>query len=85
VIVGLHYGKLKGEFRALKMISKYKPAALVVIAFMPIRNTQMEKVAPPEPIEIARVIAAARVMLPQTPLVLGCMRPKGRHRAKLIF
>jgi uncharacterized radical SAM superfamily protein len=80
VIVGLHYGKLKGELQALKMVSKYQPSALVIIAFMPIHGTEMERVAPPKPIEIAKVIAAARLMLPQTPVALGCMRPKGKHR-----
>jgi uncharacterized radical SAM superfamily protein len=80
VIVGLHYGKLKGELHALKMISNYQPSALVIIAFMPIHGTEMEKVVPPKPIEIAKVIATARLMFPQTPLALGCMRPKGKHR-----
>lgn len=82
VIVGLHYGKLKGELRALQIISKYHPSALVIIAFMPIRGTEMENVAPPKPIDIAKVIATARLMFPQTPLSLGCMRPKGKHRIK---
>jgi hypothetical protein len=80
VIVGLHYGKLKGEFQALKMISEYKPSALVIIAFMPIHGTKMATVEPPEPVDIAKVIAVARVKFPKTPLVLGCMRPKGKHR-----
>jgi uncharacterized radical SAM superfamily protein len=80
VIVGLHYGTLKGELQALKMISKYKPSALVVIAFMPIRGTEMANVKPPKPIDIARVLAMARLMFPNLPLVLGCMRPKGKHR-----
>ena len=82
VIVGLHYGRLKGELYALQMISKYKPSALVIIAFMPIRGTVMEHVKPPEPLEIAKVLATARVMFPKTPIALGCMRPKGRHRAE---
>jgi uncharacterized radical SAM superfamily protein len=80
IIVGLHYGKLKGELHALQMISKYQPSALVIIAFMPIRGTEMEEVVPPKPIEIAKVIATARLMFPQTPIALGCMRPKGKHR-----
>jgi len=80
VIVGLHYGKLKGEFHALEMISRTKPSALVIIAFMPIHGTLMEHVRPPRPVDIARVIVSARTMLPDTPLVLGCMRPKGTHR-----
>jgi hypothetical protein len=82
VIVGLHYGKLKGEFDALQMISEYKPSALVIIAFMPIRGTEMENVKPPRPVDIARVIASARAMFPETPLVLGCMRPRGKDRSE---
>ncbi|MDH5375616.1 MAG: radical SAM protein [Candidatus Bathyarchaeota archaeon] len=82
VIVGLHYGKLKGELNALQMVSRYQPSALVIIAFMPIHGTEMEKVEPPKPVDIAKVMATARLMFPQTPLALGCMRPKGRHRVK---
>jgi len=82
VIVGLHYGKLKGEFHALKIISRYEPSALVIIAFMPIHGTEMEQVEPPKPTDIAKVTATARLMFPRTPLVLGCMRPKGKHRTK---
>jgi len=82
VIVGLHYGKLKGELHALQIISKYQPSALVIIAFMPIHGTEMEKVEPPKPIDIAKIMATSRLMFPQTPLALGCMRPKGKHRIK---
>jgi len=82
VIVGLHHGKLKGEHTALKMISKYKPSALVIIAFMPIHGTEMQDTEPPKPLDIARVMVAARLMLPNTPIALGCMRPKGEHRTE---
>jgi len=82
VLVGLHYGKLKGEFQSLKMISKYNPAAVIIIAFIPIKGTAMENASPPKPEDISRVLVAARLFLPTTPLVLGCMRPKGEHRVK---
>lgn len=80
VIVGIHHGKLKGEFQALKIISRYKPSAIVIIAFMPIHGTIMATIEPPKPQEIAKTITVARLMFPHTPLVLGCMRPKGKHR-----
>jgi hypothetical protein len=35
---------------------------------------------PPKPIDIAKVTAIARLMFPETPLILGCMRPKGAAR-----
>jgi len=82
VIVGLHDGQLKGELEALRMISKFNPSALVVIAFMPIRGTYMENIEPPLPFDIAKVITASRLMFPSVPLVLGCMRVKGKHRVE---
>jgi uncharacterized radical SAM superfamily protein len=82
IITGLHQGGLKGELNALKMIAPYKPSALVVISFMPIHGTVMAKTAPPTSADISRVITAARIMFQQTPLVLGCMRPKGKLRAQ---
>jgi uncharacterized radical SAM superfamily protein len=82
VLVGLHYGELKGELEALKMIAKYSPSAVIIIAFMPIRGTPMEKVVPPEPEDVARILVSARLMMPETPIVLGCMRPKDKHRIK---
>lgn len=82
VIVGLHDGKLKGELDALKLIAEINPSAVVVIAFMPIHGTVMAKVKPPQPVDIAKVTAAARLTFPKKPLALGCVRPKGKHRAE---
>jgi len=82
VLVGLHYGELKGELEALKMVAKYSPSAVIIIAFIPIHGTPMEKVVPPEPEDIIRILASARMLMPDTPLALGCMRPKGDQRTK---
>jgi lipoyl synthase len=82
VIVGLKDGKLDGEMQALQMIKKIKPSALVIIAFMPIHGTNMAKTPPPKPVDISKVTALARWMFPETPLILGCMRPKGRSRGE---
>lgn len=82
VIAGLHHGKLRGELKALEMVSRFRPSAVVIIAFMPIRGTEMASVKPPKSLDIARVIAVGRLMFPDIPLVLGCMRPRGKHRAE---
>jgi hypothetical protein len=42
----------------------------------------METENPPSPEDIATVLANARLLLPKTPIVLGCMRPTGKHRVK---
>lgn len=82
VLVGLHYGKIKGELQALKIISEYAPSAVIIIALIPIHDTPMENVNPPAPEDIAKVLVTARLMMPKTPIVLGCMRPKGEHRIR---
>jgi len=83
VLVGLDEGELKGEFDALKIIKAVKPSALVIIAFMPIHGTAMEKTKPPTPESIVKVASMARLMFPETPLMLGCMRPKGASRPEM--
>ena len=82
VLVGLHYGRVKGEFKALEIISEYSPAAIIIIAFMPLKGTIMEDVEPPKPKEVAKVLIAARMMMPSKPLILGCARPLGGHRVE---
>jgi uncharacterized radical SAM superfamily protein len=79
VLVGLNGDALDGEYAALQMISKTTPAAIVIIAFTPLPKTEMAKTKPPQPHNIARIIATARTMFPKTPIVLGCMRPKNRQ------
>jgi uncharacterized radical SAM superfamily protein len=80
VLVGLHYGQLRGELTALEMIARHRPHGVVVIAFTPLPKTPMADVSPPSPEAVAWVLAKARLMMPDTPIALGCMRPKGSHR-----
>jgi len=81
IVVGLHYGEMKGEKEALKILAKHRSDAVVVVAFMPLDQTPMMNVIPSTPEEIARVVLALRLSLPNTPLLLGCARPKGEHKA----
>jgi hypothetical protein len=82
VLVGLHYGRIVGEFNALRLISSCKPKAVVIIVLIPFKDTPMETFTPPNPEDIARVMVYARLLLNSVPLVLGCARPVGEHRVK---
>ncbi len=81
IVVGLHYGEMKGEKKALNILSKHKSDAVVVVAFMPLDQTPMMNVTPSTPEEISRVVLALRFTLPNTPILLGCARPKGEHKS----
>src|SRR4030042_760075 len=82
IVVGIHYGQIKGERQAVTMISQYHPAAIVVVALMPLDHTPMETASPPSPLDIARVVLVTRLLMPTTPLLLGCARPRGMHKVK---
>ncbi|MHA1959365.1 MAG: radical SAM protein [Candidatus Thorarchaeota archaeon] len=80
IVVGLHFGKLRGEADAIRMIAKHDPKSIIVVALKPLDGTPMEQVIPSSPTEIARVILATRLAIPDKPLILGCARPHGAHR-----
>ncbi len=79
VCVGLDFGVLKHELVALRIISEIKPTSVVITALMPLRRTPMETVKP-APMDVAKVIAIARLMFPMIPITLGCARSKGTDR-----
>jgi len=78
IVAGLMYGKIHGEYDALRIISRFKPSSFVIVVLMPLKGTPMSGVLPPSPVEIARLIATARLMMPQTPISLGCERPRNK-------
>lgn len=80
VVIGLHYGRILGEEKALDIISRYDIASLVLVVLNPLCNTPMEKVQPPEPDEIKNIFIKARKMFPKVPILLGCARPGGKHK-----
>jgi len=82
IVIGLHYGEIRGELNALQMIAAYPIYALVLVVLQPIRQTPMEGVNPPEPETVARFIAASRLKMPSVPISLSCARPPGRHRVQ---
>lgn len=85
VLVGLDYGKLRGEIEALQILAQGKPSAIVIIALSPVRKTPMENVTPPTPDEIGRILTTARLGFQDIPVLLGCARPKGQHKIDTDF
>lgn len=80
IIMGLHFGRMKGEIQALEIIARYPVQAVVLVGLRPLPHTAMAGVKPPDPATLGAFFARARKMFPRTPLVLGCERPLGRHR-----
>lgn len=82
IIVGLHKGELKGEFRALEIVRKFKPEVVVIVVFIPTKGTPLESAPLPRIEDVVKVIAKARQMF-DVPISLSCVRPGGRYRSLL--
>lgn len=78
IVAGLYYGNIRAEYEALEIIRRYKPKALVIVVLTPLQGTPMFHVSPPSPLEIGRLIARARLTMPEVPISLGCERPRNR-------
>ncbi|MEM2129354.1 MAG: radical SAM protein [Candidatus Bathyarchaeia archaeon] len=83
ILVGLHYGELRGEINALEMVAETQPSALIIIVFFPIKGTKMEKIASPSIANVKEILTKSRTMMPNIPIALGCARPKGEYRTNL--
>ena len=80
IILGLHYGQMRGEQTALEIIARHQHKTVVLVILMPLSDAPMARVTPPPVEEIMDFFARARVTLPQSPLMLGCARPIGQSK-----
>lgn len=83
IILGLHYGKILGEYNALELIAKYPVHALVLVVITPLMGTAMQDVKPPEIPELQTFFHMARQRMPRTAIMVGCSRPAGEHKEAL--
>jgi lipoyl synthase len=80
IILGLHYGQLRGEYKALEIIARHHHKAVVLVILMPLSGTLMVHVTPPPVEEIMSFFVQTRMALPQSPVMLGCARPLGQSK-----
>lgn len=83
IVLGLHYGRLLGEWQALEMVARHRPHALVLVAAMPFYAPPTRPFVTPNPEEVGRFFLDARRALPDIPILLGCARPPGRARVRI--
>ena len=83
IVIGLHYGRLLGEWEALEIVARHLPAALVLVVVMPFYAPAQRPFVTPDARQVGRFFMDARRRLPNTPLLLGCARPAGRVKAEI--
>jgi len=82
ICVGLHYGKVLGERRALEMAAAIDPEVIVFLGLIPTESTPMADVAPPPLGEITGLMSEAKRLSPGAEVSLGCMRSR-EYKAEL--
>jgi len=80
ICIGIHEGGLRGEFDAIASLKKLAPNVLVMISLIPTAGTAYENAPAPSKEMMLSVVRRARDDLPDTKLLLGCMRSK-RNRS----
>ena len=76
VCVGLDFGEIRGEARAIELAGEIEPEIIVILGLIPTKDTDMESVDPPSSMDLAKTVAASRLMCPESSVALGCMRSR---------
>jgi uncharacterized radical SAM superfamily protein len=76
ICVGLDYGEVKGEFKALELSAMLDPNVIVFLGLIPTEGTAMVEVPPPSIEVISKLISEATNLCPNAEISLGCMRSR---------
>ncbi|HMK77770.1 MAG TPA: radical SAM protein [Thermodesulfobacteriota bacterium] len=80
IIIGHHFGELRGEWRALEMVTRVGVETIVLVVFKTLSPSEKDRFKLPNPEETSKICALARILNPDIPIRLGCIRPA--HRSK---
>lgn len=80
IVCGIDYGRIKGEYKAIDMVSQFEIAQLVIVALMRIPGTPTAAAIAPSAESVAEVFADARIKMPSVPISLGCARQRGNSK-----
>ncbi|WP_461867131.1 radical SAM protein [Thermococcus sp.] len=79
ITIGLDFGKIWWEYRAIDLLLQYPIDVLVLDVLIPTKGTEMEEIEAPGVEESLKVVRYARGKF-DGELSVGCMRPRGRWR-----
>ncbi len=73
IIIGHHFGEIRGEWRALEIITRIGVETIVLVILKPLIGKDQFRTPTPE--ETSKITAIARILNPFTPIRMGCIRP----------
>ncbi len=75
IIIGHHFGEIRGEWKALEMVTRVGVETIVLVIFKTLLPAGENHFKVPKPEETSRISAIARILNPNIPLRMGCIRP----------
>jgi uncharacterized radical SAM superfamily protein len=85
IVCGLFHGKIRGEKKAVEMISDFDAVEqVVIVALMRLRGTPFWQTPPVAAEAVAEIIAETRFKIPSIRISLGCARQRGNTRMETL-
>jgi hypothetical protein len=83
IIIGHHFGEMRGEWRALEMVTRVGVETIVLVIFKTLYLDRKYHFKVPKPEEASRISAVARILNPDIPVRMGCIRPAHPWKAEM--
>jgi uncharacterized radical SAM superfamily protein len=81
IIIGHHFGELRGEWRALELVTRVGVETIVLVVFKTLNASDKNHFKVPKPEETSKISAIARILNPSIPIRMGCIRPAHPSKA----
>jgi uncharacterized radical SAM superfamily protein len=83
IIIGHHFGEIKGEWRALEIVTRVGVETVVLVIIKPHHTNGMNQMKIPKPEDTSRISAITRILNPTIPIRMGCIRPAHPWKAQM--
>jgi uncharacterized radical SAM superfamily protein len=83
IIIGHHFGEIRGEWRALEIVTRVCVETIVLVIFKTLLPAGRDHFKVPKPEETSRISAIARILNPKIPIRMGCIRPAHPSKAEM--
>ncbi len=83
IIIGHHFGEIRGEWRALEIVTRVGVETIVLVILKNLQPDGKDRFKVPRPEEISKISAIARILNPSIPIRMGCIRPAHPWKAAM--
>jgi uncharacterized radical SAM superfamily protein len=83
IIIGHHFGEIRGEWRALESVTRVGVETIVLVVIKNLQPEGENRFKVPDPEEISKISAIARILNPGIPIRMGCIRPAHPWKAAM--